>query len=164
VFGFHRAMDYAGAVSGPVLASIFLFAYPGAYRSLFALTLIPGRGHRPARAHRGAARGRLHQGAPLDVAGFRAGLNLLTLVADLAPEGLRGTAFGLYHLTLGLGALVASVAVGAIWQACGAAAAFATGAALALAATAALFALVTSSEVPASLRDQTEASRGRPSP
>jgi MFS family permease len=42
VFGFHRAMDHAGAVLGPLAASAFLFFYPDAYRSLFALTIIPG--------------------------------------------------------------------------------------------------------------------------
>ena len=42
VFGFHRAMDHAGAVLGPLLASAFLFFYPGEYRTLFALTVIPG--------------------------------------------------------------------------------------------------------------------------
>lgn len=42
VFGFHRAMDHAGAVLGPLLATAFLFFYPGQYRTLFALTIIPG--------------------------------------------------------------------------------------------------------------------------
>jgi MFS family permease len=42
VFGFHRAMDHAGAVLGPLLASLFLYFYPGEYRTLFALTIIPG--------------------------------------------------------------------------------------------------------------------------
>jgi MFS family permease len=42
VFGFHRAMDHAGAVLGPVMASLFLLAWPGRYRLLFALTIIPG--------------------------------------------------------------------------------------------------------------------------
>jgi MFS family permease len=42
VFGFHRGMDHAGAVVGPLLASAFLFFYPGEYRTLFALTIIPG--------------------------------------------------------------------------------------------------------------------------
>ncbi len=42
VFGFHRAMDHAGAVSGPLLATAFLYFYPGDYRTLFALTIIPG--------------------------------------------------------------------------------------------------------------------------
>ena len=42
VYGFHRAMDHAGAVTGPLLASVFLYFYPGRYRPLFALTIIPG--------------------------------------------------------------------------------------------------------------------------
>jgi MFS family permease len=42
VFGFHQAMDNAGAIIGPTLATIFLVFYPGQYRTLFALTIIPG--------------------------------------------------------------------------------------------------------------------------
>jgi MFS family permease len=42
VYGFHRAMDHLGAVIGPLLASLFLLFYPGEYRTLFALTIIPG--------------------------------------------------------------------------------------------------------------------------
>ncbi len=42
VFGFHRAMDHAGAVVGPLAAAAFLWFFPGAYRTLFALTFIPG--------------------------------------------------------------------------------------------------------------------------
>jgi MFS family permease len=42
VFGFHRGMDHAGAVAGPLAAALFLFFYPGEYRTLFALTIIPG--------------------------------------------------------------------------------------------------------------------------
>lgn len=42
VFGFHRAMDHSGAVLGPLLAAVFLYFYPGEYRTLFALTVIPG--------------------------------------------------------------------------------------------------------------------------
>lgn len=42
VYGFHRAMDHAGAVLGPVLASAFLLWRPGDYRTLFALTIVPG--------------------------------------------------------------------------------------------------------------------------
>jgi MFS family permease len=56
------------------------------------------------------------------------------LVADLAPTHLRGSAFGLYHLTVGLGAFPASLLFGMIWQRSGAPAAFAFGAALALVA------------------------------
>ena len=42
VYGFHRAMDHAGAVTGPLLATAFLYFYPEAYRSLFVWTLVPG--------------------------------------------------------------------------------------------------------------------------
>jgi MFS family permease len=42
VYGFHRAMDHSGAVLGPLLASVFLYLYPEDYRTLFALTIIPG--------------------------------------------------------------------------------------------------------------------------
>ena len=42
VYGFHRGMDHLGAVVGPTLASAFLFFYPEHYRTLFALTIIPG--------------------------------------------------------------------------------------------------------------------------
>jgi MFS family permease len=42
VYGFHRGMDHIGAVVGPTLASLFLFIYPESYRTLFALTIVPG--------------------------------------------------------------------------------------------------------------------------
>jgi MFS family permease len=42
VYGFHRAMDHAGAVLGPLLASLFLYFSPDGYRTLFTLTVVPG--------------------------------------------------------------------------------------------------------------------------
>ena len=42
IFGFHRAMDHAGAIVGPVVATAILFFAPGEYRLVFALTVIPG--------------------------------------------------------------------------------------------------------------------------
>ena len=42
VYGFHRAMDHLGAVIGPAAATLFLWWYPGEYRRLFALTIVPG--------------------------------------------------------------------------------------------------------------------------
>jgi MFS family permease len=42
VYGFHQAMDNTGAIVGPALATLFLVFYPGQYRTLFALTIIPG--------------------------------------------------------------------------------------------------------------------------
>ena len=53
------------------------------------------------------------------------------LVADFAPSHLRGSAFGLYHLTVGIGALPASILFGLVWQYAGAEYAFGMGAALA---------------------------------
>jgi len=54
------------------------------------------------------------------------------LVADIAPAHLRGSAFGLYHLTVGIGAFPASLVFGLMWERLGAAAAFGMGAGLAL--------------------------------
>ena len=42
IFGLNRAMDHAGAVCGPLLATAYLWWRPGDYRTLFVLTLIPG--------------------------------------------------------------------------------------------------------------------------
>jgi MFS family permease len=42
VFGFHRSMDTVGAAIGPVLALLFLFFYPGDYKTLFYIAFIPG--------------------------------------------------------------------------------------------------------------------------
>jgi MFS family permease len=57
------------------------------------------------------------------------------LIADLAPSHLRGSAFGLYNLMVGIGALPASLLFGWVWQFFGSPAAFAMGAAFALAAS-----------------------------
>ena len=56
------------------------------------------------------------------------------LVADAVPEAMRATAFGWYHLTVGLGSLAASVVFGGLWQRFGSSVAFLTSAALAVAA------------------------------
>ncbi len=42
VYSFHRAMDHAGAVTGPLIASAFLYFRPADYRTLFLLTIVPG--------------------------------------------------------------------------------------------------------------------------
>lgn len=41
-FGFHRAADHAGAVVGPILASLLLLVFAGSLRPVFALALVPG--------------------------------------------------------------------------------------------------------------------------
>jgi MFS family permease len=56
------------------------------------------------------------------------------LVADLVVPERRGTAFGWYNLTIGIGALPASLLFGAIWDRWGSTVAFDFGAVLALAA------------------------------
>lgn len=62
-------------------------------------------------------------------------------VVELAPATLRGTALGLYHGAIGLGALPASLLFGALWKAFGAPVAFLTGSGLALAAALLLLAV-----------------------
>jgi MFS family permease len=42
VFGFHRSMDTLGAVLGPSLALLYLYFYPGEYKTLFLIAFIPG--------------------------------------------------------------------------------------------------------------------------
>lgn len=262
VFGFHRAMDHAGAVLGPLLASAFLYFYPGEYRTLFTLTIVPGalvvllilmiperrslpaggppaatwsaRSSPPDEAPQPLARSALSRDlkralcvialfglgnatdaflllrfseagitpfwipllwaalhvmkvasslaggdisdrigrrhtiaagwmlyaavyAAFAVIDSAAGLVVVFLsyglyfgltegvekawVADLAPRHARGTAFGYYNATIGISALLASLAFGLIWTHFSPQAAFITGALLATAATALLYLL-----------------------
>lgn len=53
------------------------------------------------------------------------------MVADTAPAELRGTAFGVYNLAVGVALFVASVVAGALWEQAGSAATFLFGAAMA---------------------------------
>jgi MFS family permease len=254
VYGFHRAMDHAGAVAGPLVATVFLYFHPEAYRPLFMWTLVPGvivillilrlpkdRPH-PRQGDGGqAARSSSASSppaAPLSRQFYRA-MAVITLfslgnasdafillrlndlgaapfwipllwsalhvvkmtssvlggalsdrfgrremivlgylwyaaiygafawfdslpavivtflayglyfgltegvekawVADMAPAGARGTAFGIYNAALGLGSLAASLVFGAIWTRVSPQAAFLTGASLALAASVLLY-------------------------
>ncbi len=63
-------------------------------------------------------------------------------VADLVPAGKRGTAYGLYHGTIGLSLLPASLIAGWLWDAVNPAAPFYFGAVLAFIAMLGLMALV----------------------
>jgi MFS family permease len=249
-YGFHRAMDHAGAILGPLAATLFLVVYPGRYRALFALTAVPGAiavllltrvpevraqaagaptgtslspgRELPAELYRYLfvltvftlgnstdaflllrltdAGGNpqmmpvlwavLHVvksgfsvagGALSDRVGRRrvivlgwlvysivyAGFAMSTaydtlvlwfliyglyfgltegveraLIADLAPPEARGTAFGAYNAVVGIGALLASVLFGALWEAFGTTVAFGTGASLALLASILLYVMV----------------------
>jgi MFS family permease len=40
-------------------------------------------------------------------------------VADTAPDHLRGTAFGIFEVAIGVGTFIASAAVGALWATAG---------------------------------------------
>lgn len=64
------------------------------------------------------------------------------LVADTAPEHLRGTAFGVFHLVSGAALFLASLIAGLLWQSLGSSFTFLCGAGLASAALVALLALV----------------------
>ncbi len=68
-------------------------------------------------------------------------------VADMAPAGARGTAFGIYNAALGFGGLAASLLFGAIWTRVSPTAAFFTGASLALAASLLLYLLVSDAKI-----------------
>ena len=67
-------------------------------------------------------------------------------IADLAPAGARGTAFGFYNAVIGLGSLAASLLFGLLWTRVSPRAAFFTGAALALGASALLYFLFSHAE------------------
>ena len=80
--------------------------------------------------------------------GFSQGL-LSALVADTAPEDLRGTAFGLFNLVTGGALLIASVLAGWLWQAFGPTATFLAGAAFAGFAVVIMLATVKAATKPA---------------
>jgi MFS family permease len=63
---------------------------------------------------------------------------LSAVVADTAPAGLRGTAFGIFNLVSGLAMLAASIIAGAMWEVIGPDGTFLTGAAFAAVALTAL--------------------------
>ena len=60
---------------------------------------------------------------------------LSAMVADAAPDDLRGSAFGVFNLVQGLALLIASVVAGALWAAIGPVSTFLAGAGFALLAT-----------------------------
>lgn len=78
----------------------------------------------PALVFAGAALWGLHMG-------FSQGV-LTAMVADHAPDYLRGTAFGLYNLAAGFSLFLASFIAGVLWKIFGPAATFGTGAAFSL--------------------------------
>jgi hypothetical protein len=61
------------------------------------------------------------------------------MVRDLATAAERGTAFGWFHLIVGLAAILAGLFLGALWSLYGATTAFLVSALIALAASAGFF-------------------------
>lgn len=57
---------------------------------------------------------------------------LASLVADTAPDDLRGTAFGMFNLITGIATLAASIIAGALWDVVGPTSTFLAGAAFTL--------------------------------
>ena len=68
------------------------------------------------------------------------------LVADLVPEGKRGTAYGFYNLALGITVFPASLLFGLVWNQFGPATAFLASAAVSLAAVLMLTTIRTSTD------------------
>jgi MFS family permease len=79
----------------------------------------------------GAALWGLQMGATQGVLG--------AMIADVAPEHLRGTAYGTYDFALGVAAFTASAAAGALWMGGGAPLAFAASACVAVTAAIAVW-------------------------
>lgn len=70
------------------------------------------------------------------------------LVADIVPPERRGSAYGWYHLAVGLGMFPASLLFGVLWDAAGAPTAFLVGAALSLTAALGLRVAVPTVRIP----------------
>ncbi len=66
---------------------------------------------------------------------------LATLVADTAPADMRGTAFGIFNLAVGIALLIASVVAGGLWDVYGPQATFLAGAGFSVVALAGLMVL-----------------------
>ena len=110
----------AGAAGDRLPARTLLLFGLGA---LIAADVVLAMAGSPSTAFVGAALWGLHMA-------FTQGL-LSKLVADTAPAGLRGTAFGVFNLVGGGALLLASVIAGALWSAFGAPATFIAGASFA---------------------------------
>lgn len=122
VYGFHQAMDHAGAVIGPLIASAYLYYHPQAYRALFAWTLLPGiivilvilrlpRASRPAKRAAAQAGG---AAAPAGRARLTGSFHRAMVVITLFSLGNSTDAFLLLRLnTIG----VAAVWIPLLWSA-----------------------------------------------
>jgi MFS family permease len=100
---------------------------------LMVADVVLASAHAPAPALAGAALWGLHMGLTQGVLG--------AFVADHAPVGFRGTAFGVFSLASGIALLIASVLAGALWDVRGASTTFLAGAGFAALCGIASFAL-----------------------
>lgn len=108
------------------------------HRTLLALGLLPLIAADLVLAQAGGWAGLL---AGVALWGLHMGMTqglLAAMVADTAPDDLRGTAFGVFNLMAGLALLAASAIAGGLWERFGAAATFHAGAAFAALALLAL--------------------------
>ena len=115
----------AGAAADRVAGRMLLVA---GLAMLVAADVVLAIARTPAAAFAGAAFWGLHMA-------LTQGL-LAKLVADAAPQDLRGTAFGFFNLATGVALLLASLIAGSLWDAFGAEATFAAGAGFAVLAAA----------------------------
>ena len=115
----------AGAAADRVAGRMLLVA---GLAMLVAADVVLAIARTPSAAFAGAAFWGLHMA-------LTQGL-LAKLVADAAPQDLRGTAFGFFNLATGVALLLASLIAGSLWDAFGAEATFAAGAGFAVLAAA----------------------------
>lgn len=101
---------------------------------LIVADLVLAIGDRPTALWLGAILWGLHMG-------FTQGL-FAALVADAAPEALRGTAFGLFNLVTGIVLFFSSLVAGALWEMIGPSATFLGGAGFAIVTLAGLWLVV----------------------
>lgn len=118
----------AGAASDRVPGRVLLVT---GLAMLVAADTVLALARTPAAAFAGAAFWGLHMA-------LTQGL-LSKLVADAAPQDMRGTAFGFFNLASGVALLLASLIAGSLWDAFGAPATFTAGACFATLAATGLF-------------------------
>ncbi len=147
-------LDTVGAFTGPLLATGLMLAWANDFRAVFWVAVIPGvlavllllvgirepeqrRERGAVNPMRRAALARLGRpywwmlGLGVALWGVHMGMTqglLAAMVADTAPEDLRGTAFGFFNLMSGIALLVSSVVAGLLWELCGSSVTFMVGA------------------------------------
>jgi hypothetical protein len=143
-FGFQRAMDHAGAMIGPLIASVLMATVTQNLRAIFYLAAIPAA-FCVWILYRGVSEVRKDQppssGPPkLHLKSWNRKFKYFLLIITLFTLGnssdafllLRGTAYGVYHFFIGMAAFPASLLMGFLWKVIGVQWAFSFGAVMAL--------------------------------